>query len=41
MNFSFLNFKNFLITAFALHIGVMSNWISVLFAQMEGEFYQF
>jgi hypothetical protein len=34
-NFSFLNFEDFLIFAFALHTGVMSKGIGIVFAQME------
>lgn len=35
INFSVSNFKNFLITLFALQVGVMSELIWVIFAQME------
>jgi hypothetical protein len=33
VNFSFLNFENFLIIAFALHTGIMSKGIGIVFAQ--------
>jgi hypothetical protein len=41
VNFSFLNFENFLIAAFVLHIGVMSKGIGTVFVGMEGEFSPF
>lgn len=37
INFLFCNFGNFLLAAFALHVGVMSERIAIIFVWMEDE----